>query len=238
VVINVALRRFLIVFAAAMACATAFSAVVRSEGGRAAAAATGGAIGAAIERAVAERIGRGVHVSVATLQTAVSATESVVASPEPGARTGAPARFTLFVGGSRVGSAVATVHVTGTHVRARRALGRDEPLTAGDVQEIDGPLGGQPLKRLPSLADVLGARLRRNVAAGEAITAAVIEVPAVVKSGDVVSATVRIGAVEAEGKAVAQGSGQVGDIVRVVPGGTRRLLRARITGPGQVEILQ
>lgn len=229
-----ALRRLLLGLVTATAI-VAWPALVRSEAGVPSGA---GAIGEAIERAVSERIGGGVRVSISTLQTAVSAPGSVVASPEPGARTEAPARFTLFVAGSRIGSAVATVHVAGTHVRARRALGRGEPLTANDVEEIDGPLGGQPLKRLPSLTDVLGARARRNVAAGEAMTAAIIEVPAVVTSGDVVTAIVRIGAVEAEGKGVAQGSGHVGDIVRVVPAGTRRLLKARITGPGQVEIVQ
>jgi flagella basal body P-ring formation protein FlgA len=60
----------------------------------------------------------------------------------------------------------------------------------------------------------------------------------VVKTGDAVQVIVRIGAVEAEGRAVASGSGNLGDIVRVTPPGTRRTLKARITGPGKVEIVQ
>jgi flagella basal body P-ring formation protein FlgA len=196
------------------------------------------AVADAIALAVAERVGGGAHAVVSKLQTKVVPKGQLVASPEPGARTGGPARFTLFAGGARLGSAVATVHVDARHVRATRALGRGDELAAGDIKEVNGPLRDQPIKRLPALQDVLGARLRRNVAAGEAITAAVIEVPAAVRSGDVVATVVRVGAVEAEGKAVVSGSGHVGDVVRVTPPGTRRPLKARVVGPGRVEIIQ
>jgi flagella basal body P-ring formation protein FlgA len=195
-------------------------------------------IGEAIARAVAERIGGNANVIVSDVQTLATGHAALVASPEPGARTSTAARFTLYANGARVGTAVATVHVTARHARARRAIARGETLTAADVEDVDAALDDQPIRRVPVLADVIGARVKRNVIAGESITAVVIEVPPVVKSGDVVMATVRVGAVEAEGRTVASGSGHVGSIVRVTAPGTRRLLRARITGPGRVEILQ
>jgi flagella basal body P-ring formation protein FlgA len=192
----------------------------------------------AIARAVADRIGGDALVTVTALQTAVAEGSALVATPEPGARTSAPARFVIFDGGARVGMAVATVHVNARHVRARRALARDEALDAGDVEEINAPLRNQLIKRVPALADVIGTRLRRQVAAGEAITSAVVQVTPVVRSGDKVTMLVRIGAVEAEGRGVASGSGHVGDVIRVTNQGTRRPLKARITGPGEVEIIQ
>jgi flagella basal body P-ring formation protein FlgA len=195
-------------------------------------------VGQAIARAVAERVGGDARVSVVKLQTSVSSDELVVASPEPGARTGAPARFTLFAGGSRLGSAVATVNVSARHVRARRSVARSEELTAEDVEEVDGPFVDELLRRVPALDDVIGARARRNLVSGEALTASDVDVPPVVRTGDAVQAIVRIGAVEAEGRAVASGSGNLGDIVRVTPPGTRRTLKARIIGPGKVEIVQ
>jgi flagella basal body P-ring formation protein FlgA len=204
---------------------------------------------AAIARAVAERIGGGAEVSITKLQLgyALSGTSkrapakiagAITASPEPGARTGTAARFTLFADGSRIGSAGAVVIVTATHVRARRALARGEELGAGEIEEVEGTLTDQPMRHLPALADLVGARLKRNVVAGEPITAAVVEVPTAVRSGDMVAITVRVGSVEAEGRAVASGSGHVGDVVRVVPPGTRRPLKARIVAPGRAEIIR
>jgi flagella basal body P-ring formation protein FlgA len=201
---------------------------------------------AAIARSVSERIGGTPQVNVTKLQLGSALKGDVdrtidgtiTASPEPGARIGTAARFTLFAGGSRIGSAGATVHVTAAHVRARRAMARLDELAAGDVEEVTSALADQPIRHLPALADVVGARLKRNVVAGEPITSAVIEVPTAVKSGDLIAVTVRLGAVEAEGRAVASGSGHIGDLVRVVPPGTRRVLKARIVGPGRAEIIQ
>lgn len=215
--------------------ATAMGTAVRSEG---MARTATEAVAEAVAQAVAERVGGDARVTVTKVQSAVSTAAAIVASPAPGARTGMPARFTLFAGGKRIGTAVATVRVTATHVRARQALARNQHLTAADVEEVEAELVDQPMRRLPALSDAIGARLRRNVAAGEPITAAVIEVPALVKSGDAVRVVVRVGAVEAEGRGVASGSGYIGDIVRVVNSGSRRPLKARVTGPGQVEIIQ
>jgi flagella basal body P-ring formation protein FlgA len=239
---NAAVAGVMVVIAIAAA-----TTVVRTE---AAPAVLASDVEAAIARAVSERIGGTPQVSVTKLQLGFAlkgGTNSpidktidgtITASPEPGARIGTPARFTLFAGGSRIGSAGAVVQVTATHVRARRAMARLEELGAGDVEEITGALKDQPIRHLPAAADVIGARLKRNVVAGEPITSAVIEVPTAVKSGDLIAVTVRMGAVEAEGRAVASGSGHVGDLVRVVPPGTRRVLKARIVGPGRAEIIQ
>ncbi|MGH9308265.1 MAG: flagellar basal body P-ring formation chaperone FlgA [Vicinamibacterales bacterium] len=229
------LRSSSVWLAAAAALVATTGPAVRSEG---MARTATGAVAEAVAQAVAERLGGDARVEVTRLQSAVSTAAAVTASPAPGARTGAPARFTLFDAGKRIGTASATVRVTATHVRARQALARNQHITAADVEEVDAELVDQPMRRLPALSDAIGARLRRNVAAGEPITAAVIEVPALVKSGDAVRVVVRVGAVEAEGRGVASGSGYIGDIVTVVNSGSRRPLKARITGPGQVEIIQ
>jgi flagella basal body P-ring formation protein FlgA len=192
----------------------------------------------AIAAAVASRIGGDALVTVTTLQADAPAAKSMVAVPEPGARTNTPARFVIFSDGARVGSAVATVFVNASHVRATRAILRDEAFASGDVEQVNAPMRNQLLRRVPALEDVIGNRARRNIAQGEAITAAVVNVQPLVRSGDAVSVLVRIGAVEAEGKGIASGSGHTGDVIRVVNKGSRRPLKARITGPGAVEIIQ
>jgi flagella basal body P-ring formation protein FlgA len=234
-VIDMFLRSSAVRLAAVAAIVVAAAPVVRSEG---MARTATGAVADAVARAVAERLGGEVRVDISTLRSSAAVSGDLVASPAPGARTGAAARFTLYEAGKRIGSAVATVRVVATHVRATRALARNQQILPADVEEVEAELIDQPMRRLPSLDDAIGARLRRSVAAGEPITAAVIEVPAAVKSGDEVRVTVRVGAVEAESKGIASGSGYVGDIVRVLNPGSRRPLKARVTAPGRVEIIQ
>jgi flagella basal body P-ring formation protein FlgA len=78
---------------------------------------------------------------------------------------------------------------------------------------------------------------RRDIAAGEPLTQAVLQVPLAVRSGDEVTLTVVAGTVQVATKALATSSGHEGDMVRVIPEGGRAL-KARITRPGAVEVVQ
>src|SRR5215210_6907896 len=82
----------------------------------------------AIERAVRERIGPAALVTVTSLETDVAPAPGLEAVPDPGGRTGVSVRFQLVTRGTRVGTAVATVHVVAPHARAVRAIARDEAL--------------------------------------------------------------------------------------------------------------
>ena len=193
---------------------------------------------AAITRAVEDRLGPGAIATIRELQTGVPEDEPVTAVPEPGARVGMPARFVLWRDGKRRGIAVATVDVRAMLVRARRAIGRDEVIAAADVVLVEGELKDVPVRRLPGVEDVVGATPRRAVAAGEALTSAVLTLPPLVRSGDQVDVNVRVGSVQVAGRGVASGSGHVGDVIRVVNPGSRQPRKARIIGPGAVEIVQ
>ena len=57
-----------------------------------------------------------------------------------------------------------------------------------------------------------------------------------VRSGDRITISVTIGAVQVFGTGIASGSGQLGDTVRVLPAEGRRALTAKVTGPGTVEV--
>jgi flagella basal body P-ring formation protein FlgA len=187
---------------------------------------------------VAQRIGGDPRVIVRLLQTAYSGSGEVTAAPEPGARTGAPARFVIYEHGRRVGTAVATADVQVRHLRAHRALARLTPVSADDLVVRDGPLVGELIRRVPALDDVVGSRARRAIAVGEPITASVIEVSPLVRSGDRVTVIVRVGSVEAEGQGVASGSGHEGDVIRVMMPGSKRLQPAHIIGPRMVEVVR
>jgi flagella basal body P-ring formation protein FlgA len=192
----------------------------------------------AIERAIARRLGEDVAVAVSGLETTVSAQQGLEALPEPGARAGQPVRFVLMARRKRVGVAVATVMISGPHARATRAIARNEAITEADIDIVNDEWPSVPLQRMPSEGDIVGLKPRRAIAAGEAFTDAVLDVPPLVKSGDTVTITATVGAVQVTGAAIASSSGHRGDIIRVTPKPRGRAIRARITGESTVEVVQ
>jgi flagella basal body P-ring formation protein FlgA len=192
----------------------------------------------AIEKAIARRIGGQVSVAVTGLETSVRAQQGLQALPEPGARAGQPVRFVLMAGKSRVGVAVATVMVSGPHARAARAIARDEAITEADIEIVDDEWPSVPLTRLPTEDEIVGLKARRNIAEGEALTGTVLDVPPTVRAGDVVTVTATVGAVQVTAAATASSSGHRGDTIRVTPKPNGRPIRARITGPAAVEVVQ
>jgi flagella basal body P-ring formation protein FlgA len=199
----------------------------------------------AIERAVVDRMGD-VQVVVRDVSTSVVDQEGLMATIEPGARLGQPIRFILLANGKRVGAAVARLEVVAATPRARRQFARDDEIATGDIDMARAEIKNVLLQRLPELADVVGARARRDIMAGEVLTIALVAVPPAVRSGDEVRVIVTMGAVQVSGVGLASGSGQVGDMVRVrlrtgdsaghITPSSRRLLNARIVGRGAVEI--
>lgn len=192
----------------------------------------------AIERAVAVLLGRVEAVTVESLEASVDDAGAVVAVPEPGARIGKPSRFALWSEGRRIGTARATVRVRAVHVSAVRLVARGATLTADDVAVVSGDPGPVPIRLLPALEDVLDHRARRQIAPGEAITAALIVAPPAVRSGDTVDVVLRVGAVEVRARGVASGSGGIGDLIGVLTPGTTRPIRARIVSRGEVEVIE
>jgi flagella basal body P-ring formation protein FlgA len=93
------------------------------------------------------------------------------------------------------------------------------------------------LVRLPAPAEVIGLSARRAIAPGEPLTPLVLEVPPLVRAGEEVTVLARVGAVEIRSAAVAASSGHRGDTIRVTPRNGRPV-RARITGPAHVEVVQ
>src|SRR5262245_50557318 len=159
------------------------------------------------------------------------------ATPAPGARLGAPVRFTLI--GSRVTvSALARVTVVAPHVVTRQPIARNAAITENDVEVRHARLDGLPLQPLPTLGEALAGRPRRAMVAGEVVTAALLARTPAVRAGDEVAVTIRTGAIEASGVGRAISSGFVGDVIRITRPGSREPSRARVLAPASVEILQ
>jgi flagella basal body P-ring formation protein FlgA len=183
---------------------------------------------AAIVRAVLDRMGDEADVVLERLTVSAdpSASGAWRAVPPPGARTGRLVTFSVFVGARRLG----------THTRAVVDVARDSVVAFADVAASRTALDGVPFARVPSLQEVVGAHVRRDVVAGEPLTSVTIRLGAAVRSGDTVEVVSRWGAVEARGVGRASGSGRVGEDVRVSSPGQRALRTARVVAPGVVEL--
>jgi flagella basal body P-ring formation protein FlgA len=168
----------------------------------------------------------------------------LTAVPEPGSRLERPVRFSLMApsadgrpGSRRVGGAVAVVHVAVEVVRVTGPVRRGTILGDTDLAVIHSETGPVALAALPGLADVVGGRAVRDLAAGEIVTPALVRAQPLVKSGDTVRTVVRMGPVEAAGQAIAQQSGRRNDRIRLINPESRRQMFGRITGPGEVEVI-
>ena len=201
---------------------------------------------AAVRTSVETRLGERVDVTLDEFTCAVTTTtpQALTATPDPMARTGRSVRFaitTLAAGprgyAVRLGTATAVIRVSGQHVRAAHSLSPGGTLSAEDLVVVTGPLDGFSLRRVPTLSNLLGARLMRGLAAGEPIAVDAVVIPPVVRSGDQVRLTVRERGVEAAVMAVAEQSAGVGQVIRVVNASSHRPLRARVTAPGEVEVV-
>lgn len=196
----------------------------------------------AIVRSVQKRMGEVrvavVEVSGSRIPSPESRIPGLIAVPEPGSRLGRPMRFILVAGATRVGSVVAKLEVTGSVVRSSRPLARGEDVASDAVEVADVELKDILLDRLPMQDEIVGAQARRSIRAGEVLTDSAVLVPLVIKSGDEVRVSVSAGAVKLTSVGRASGSGHVGDLIRVLMPTSRKGLKARITGPGSVEIVR
>lgn len=199
---------------------------------------TGCAGDAAMLAAVHETLGAGGAVRVTTASCSLPEGAQVdAAAAEPGGRLGRPVRFRLLHQGRQVGYAIATVEGSVRHVRSRRALPVAAVLTGTDVEEVEGPLPGELLQPLPAIADVIGLALARPLGAGDPVTSLAVKVPPAVRSGDRVVIRSVVGGVEAQAAGKALQTGRIGDVIRIVNAETKRPLRGRITGRGEVEVM-
>ena len=191
-----------------------------------------------IAAAVIDRLGVPARVDVDFVQLPAAIGEAISATPAAGARLGQVVRFNVTSDAGRPASVVARVTAVAPHVVARRALAVDVALTADDVEVRDAALTGVLLQPLPSLEEVLAARTRRAIAEGEVLIRTAVVRPFAVRAGDTVTMTVRTGVIEVRGVGRAVSSGYVGDVIRVLPPGSRQPGRARVVAPAAVEILR
>lgn len=91
-------------------------------------------------------------------------------------------------------------------------------------------------KAIREIATIEGKRFKRNIPAGEMITASALENIPDVEYGDVVSILLRKGALAVRATGSALQKGYTGEIIRVKNIASRKIVSAVITGPGETMI--
>ncbi|MEO7191701.1 MAG: flagellar basal body P-ring formation chaperone FlgA [Vicinamibacterales bacterium] len=191
----------------------------------------------AVSRAVMDRLGPDVDVSV--MSSGVTGTAEVFreARPDPAARMGSPMRFTLISADGAAVPVTVSLRVIGAPVVARRTLARGATIGASDVAAERGVVSGVPLRRLLAIDEVVGTRVLRAIQAGDVVLATSVTGRRAIEPGDGVTVRVGTGAVEVTASMVAADGGRAGDVIRVVNPATRRYLRARVVKKGLVEVI-
>lgn len=206
------------------------------------------AIRLALIEAIRDRLGPTAQVRCERLSITLDVNDThtgLAAVPEPGSRVGRQMRFALMAddsqgrrgGTRRIGQATAMVYVAVEHVRAATAIARGATVTEADLVVNRDEVGILPLVPFPLAKDVVGGRAIRDLRMGEVLTSAIVKAQPLVRSGDTVSVRVRLGPVEATGKAVAQQSGFRHDRIKLINPDSRRGMVGRVVGAGEVEVL-
>ena len=122
-------------------------------------------------------------------------------------------------------------------VIAARALPRDGLLTADDVSLAERDIARLDYGFLSTVEDVVGHRLRRPVAAGEALTPGNLEMPPLVRRGQRVTVQARSGGLVVRMAGVAQADGIRGQVIEVKNLNSRRTVQAVVRSAQSVEVL-
>lgn len=128
-------------------------------------------------------------------------------------------------------SAVADVLV------AKAAIPQGEPLTADNTGWEQRDVTRMPDAIVMTAGGEMRERVaRRSLSAGTPITNNDVTLPPTVRQGDTVTVVVVCGSVKLRTTAQSKQDGRTGDTVKVRPSISDQDVRARITGPGTVEI--
>ena len=119
---------------------------------------------------------------------------------------------------------------------SRRAIARGAQLDRGMLEATTVTLNTNRRSGLTDPEDMIGMLARRNINAGTPITPNLLEAPEDVSRGDRVIIRAGGSTFSIQTRGEAQRGGHVGDQITVINENSGRSVRARITGPGEVDI--
>jgi flagella basal body P-ring formation protein FlgA len=130
----------------------------------------------------------------------------------------------------------ATIAVTSDVVTVVRPLGKYQHIEPADLSIERRDLAGLPSDTVSRIEDALGNRTTRMIYPNTVLQASMISSPPLVKRGDMVKIVANAGAMTITATGMVKQQGCKGETVRVVNTDSNRIITARVTGPGAVEV--
>jgi flagella basal body P-ring formation protein FlgA len=121
-------------------------------------------------------------------------------------------------------------------VTARRPLKRNGLLTDADLALAERDTGLLNQGYLTSLKQAIGKKLTRPLLPDQVLTPAYVEQAEVIRKGDQVVISAHSGIISVRMPGEALSDGMLGKQISVRNQRSRRVIKARVTGPGQVEV--
>ncbi|BBO66781.1 hypothetical protein DSCA_07110 [Desulfosarcina alkanivorans] len=144
----------------------------------------------------------------------------------------------LFVDGEPVRriKVQATIAVMADVVSVVRPLGKHQHIRRADLAVERRDLAGLPATVVTRIDDALGNRVTRMVYPNTVLQSTMIARPPLVKRGDVVKIVARTGLMTITATGMVKQKGCRGEMIRVMNTDSNRIVMARVTGPGAVEV--
>jgi flagella basal body P-ring formation protein FlgA len=117
-----------------------------------------------------------------------------------------------------------------------KPLGRFQPIGYDDLQIKKMDLARVPSSAIVDLDQVVGSRTRRSIAANCILRKDHVEIPPVVKRGDVVSVVAESAHLKVSAKGRAKENGSVGDRVKVVNLRSKKVIYALVVDDRTVRV--
>jgi flagella basal body P-ring formation protein FlgA len=144
----------------------------------------------------------------------------------------------LYVDGQPVRKvwAHANISVMADVVTLVRPLGKHQHVEMADLALKRRDLAGLPSDAIRRIEDAVGNRALRMIYPDTVLRTSMISMPPVVNRGDVVKIVASSGVMTITATGLVKEQGRKGDLVRVVNTDSKRIVTARVAGPGTVEV--
>jgi flagella basal body P-ring formation protein FlgA len=144
----------------------------------------------------------------------------------------------LFVDGQPVRKlwVNARIAVMADVVTVAKPLGKHQHIQLADLtlQRHDlADLGADAIRRME---DAVGRRTTRMIYPDTVLQTGMIAMPPLVKRGDVVKIVAAAGSMTITATGRVKEQGRIGEMIRVMNTGSKRIILARVTGPGSVQV--
>jgi flagella basal body P-ring formation protein FlgA len=121
-------------------------------------------------------------------------------------------------------------------VLAAKPLGRNQPITREDLQIQTMNLARVPTNAIVHVDQVLGRRANRAIAVNSVLRSDQVELPPIVRKGDVVQVLAESARLKITTQAVAQENGAIGQKIQVVNVGSKKSVHAQVLDAQTVRV--